>query len=50
MSQTKRKRYSAGFRTKRDLKAIKVEQTVLESGNRYGLHPNLDHQLEATSC
>lgn len=41
MSKTKRKRYSAEFKAKVALEAIKGEQTVQELGSRYGLHPNL---------
>jgi transposase len=41
MSKTKRKRYSAEFKAKVALEAIKGEQTVAELANRYGLHPNL---------
>lgn len=41
MSKTKRKRYSAEFKAKVALEAIKGEQTIQELGNRYGLHPNL---------
>jgi len=41
MSTTKRKRYSAEFKAKVALEAIKGEQTVAELGSRYGLHPNM---------
>ena len=41
MSKTKRKRYSAEFKAKVALEAIKGEQTVAELGSRYGLHPNM---------
>jgi transposase len=41
MSKTKRNRYSAEFKAKVALEAIKGEQTVAELGSRYGLHPNL---------
>jgi transposase len=41
MSKTKRKRYSADFKAKVALEAIKAEQTINELGSRYGLHPNL---------
>ena len=41
MSKTKRKRYSAEFKAKIALEAIKAEQTINELGSRYGLHPNL---------
>lgn len=41
MSKTKRKRYSAEFKAKVALEAIKGEQTISELGSRYGLHPNM---------
>lgn len=41
MSKTKRKRYSAEFKAKIALEAIKGEQTITELGNHYGLHPNM---------
>jgi transposase len=41
MSKTKRKRYSAEFKAKVALEAIKGEQTIQELGSRYGLHPNM---------
>jgi len=41
MSKTKRTRYSAEFKAKVALEAIKAEQTITELGSRYGLHPNL---------
>jgi transposase len=41
MSNTKRKRYSAEFKAKIALEAIKGEQTISELGSRYGLHPNM---------
>lgn len=41
MSNTKRKRYSAEFKAKVSLEAIKGEQTISELGSRYGLHPNM---------
>ena len=41
MSKTNRKRYSAEFKAKVALEAIKGEQTVIELGSRYGLHPNM---------
>ena len=41
MSNTKRKRYSAEFKAKVALEAIKGEQTISELGSRYGLHPNM---------
>lgn len=41
MSKTKRKRYSAEFKAKVALEAIKGEQTIAELGSRYGLHPNM---------
>lgn len=41
MSKTKRKRYSAEFKAKVALEAIKGERTISELGSRYGLHPNM---------
>ena len=41
MSKTKRNRYSAEFKAKVALDAIKGEQTISELGTRYGLHPNM---------
>ena len=41
MSKTKRKRYSADFKAKVALEAIKGEQTISELGSRYRLHPNM---------
>jgi len=41
MSKTKRKRYSAEFKAKVALEAIKGEQTISELAGRYGLHPNM---------
>jgi transposase len=41
MSKAKRTRYSAEFKAKIALEAIKGELTVSELGSRYGLHPNL---------
>lgn len=41
MSKTKRKRYSAEFKAKVALEAIKGEQTISELASRYGLHPNM---------
>ena len=41
MSKTKRKRYSAEFKAKVALEAIKGEQTIAELGARFGVHPNL---------
>ena len=38
---TQRKRYSAEFKAKVALEAIKGEQTLSELASRYGLHPNL---------
>jgi transposase len=36
MSKTQRKRYSAEFKAKVALEAIKGEQTIQELGSRYG--------------
>jgi len=41
MTNSKRKRYSAEFKAKVALEAIKGEQTLAELASRYGLHPNL---------
>ncbi len=41
MSKTKRKRYSAEFKAKVALEAIKGEQTISELGSLFGLHPNM---------
>jgi transposase len=51
MSKTKRKRYSAEFKAKVALEAIKGEQTLSELGSRYGLHPNMiaNWKRQATS-
>jgi len=41
MSKTKRKRYSAEFKAKVALDAIKGEQTLAELAAKYSLHPNM---------
>jgi transposase len=41
VNKTKRKRYSAEFKAKVALEAIKGEQTISELGSRYGIHPNM---------
>jgi transposase len=41
MSKTKCNRYSAEFKAKVALEAIKGEQTIAELGHRYELHPNM---------
>lgn len=41
MSKTKRNRYSADFKAKVALEAIKGEQTLAELAARYSLHPNM---------
>lgn len=41
MSKTKRKRYSAEFKAKVALEAIRGDQTINELASRYELHPNL---------
>ena len=41
MSKTKRMRYSAEFKAKVALEAIKGEQTISELANHHGLHPGL---------
>ncbi len=40
MSSTRRKRYSAEFKAKVALEAIRGEQTISELAARYELHPN----------
>lgn len=41
MSKMKRKRYSAEFKAKVALEAIRGDQTISELASRYELHPNL---------
>lgn len=41
MSKTKRNRYTAEFKAKIALEAIKGEQTVAELAGRHGLHPGM---------
>ena len=41
MSKMKRKRYSAEFKAKVALEAIKGEQTMSELATRFSLHPNM---------
>lgn len=41
MSTTRRKRYSAEFKTKIALEAIRGEQTINELASRHELHPNM---------
>ena len=41
MSTAKRNRYSAEFKAKVALEAIKGEQTISELASRFGLHPNM---------
>lgn len=41
MNKTKRKRYTAEFKAKIALEAIKGEQTVAELASRHGLHPTM---------
>ncbi len=41
MSQNRRKRYSADFKAKVALEAIRGDQTISELASRYELHPNM---------
>jgi transposase len=41
MSKTKRRRFSADFKAKVALEAIKGEQTLSELSARFDLHPNM---------
>jgi transposase len=41
MSKSKRTRYSAEFKAKIALEALKGEQTLSELAARHGIHPNL---------
>ena len=41
MSKTKRKRYSAEFKAKVALEAIKREVTLSELASRFGIHPTM---------
>jgi transposase len=41
MSSTRRKRYSAEFKAKVALEAIRGDQTISELAARYELHPNM---------
>ena len=41
MSSTRRNRYSAEFKAKVALEAIRGEQTISELAARYELHPNM---------
>ena len=41
MSKTKRRRFSADFKAKVALEALKGEQTIAELATRFDLHPNM---------
>jgi len=41
MSKTKRRRFSANFKAKVALEALKGEQTLSELATRFDLHPNM---------
>lgn len=41
MSKTKRTRYSAEFKAKVAIEAMKGEKTMSELGAKYGVHPNM---------
>ena len=41
MSKTKRRRFSADFKAKVALEALKGEQTLSELATRFDLHPNM---------
>ena len=41
MSKTKRRRFSAEFKAKVALEALRGEQTLSELAARFGLHPNM---------
>ncbi|NQS72634.1 MAG: transposase [Desulfobulbaceae bacterium] len=48
MSSTRRRRFSAEFKAKVALEAIRGEQTIAELASRYELHPNMITSLSVT--
>ena len=40
------KQYSASFKTKVALEALRKEETIVELASRYQVHPTLDKEIE----